>query len=421
MKVSTIPGSFLCGCLFMLSAQSSQAQLWKKIKNEVKSRAENNIVNKTGNATDKVIDKTVDGATGDNNTSASTEEGGGGSSSNTAVAKNTAKKQPSINDYKNYDFVPGNKIIFEPDLAEEPDGEIPSRFSLIEGNAEIQSYEDEKILRIQAGSHEVVAPLINSDHYLPEQFTIEFDMMYENDGDRFAYVNGFSVQFRKPGDNNFGNWPMFRFYIDNNTRGALGPVNASTVDFPSPLAQSMKTLNEWHHVAIYIRNNIGKAYIDQYRVAATNTLPTGVGHIAISGDAHYGFKIKNFRIAAGGEDKYKKIVTDGKFITHGILFDRNKSSIKPESMGALNDIAKLMKAHDDLKFEIDGHTDSDGSAEANLKLSQQRADAVKTKLLEMGIDASRLTTKGFGETKPIEKNETAEGKANNRRVEFVKI
>ena len=90
-------------------------------------------------------------------------------------------------------------------------------------------------------------------------------------------------------------------------------------------------------------------------------------------------------------------------------------------MGALNEIAKLMKEHADLKFEIDGHTDSDGNADANLKLSQQRADAVKVKLVEMGISESRLTTKGFGATKPIDKNDSAEGKANNRRVEFVKI
>jgi len=80
-----------------------------------------------------------------------------------------------------------------------------------------------------------------------------------------------------------------------------------------------------------------------------------------------------------------------------------------------------MKEHSDLKFEIDGHTDSDGKGDANLKLSQERADAVKAKLTEMGIDDARLTTKGFGATKPIDKNDTAEGKANNRRVEFVKI
>jgi outer membrane protein OmpA-like peptidoglycan-associated protein len=189
---------------------------------------------------------------------------------------------------------------------------------------------------------------------------------------------------------------------------------------PEELSKSVNTGNVWHHIAIYVRKNIGKAYIDQYRVVATNTLPVGATKVNIKSD-RYGIKIKNFRLAAGGDDKYNKIVTDGKFITHGILFDVNQSTIKPESMGALNEIAKLMKAHTDLRFEIDGHTDSDGSADGNMKLSQQRAEAVKERLVKMGIDEARLTAKGFGATKPIDKNDSAEGKANNRRVEFVKL
>jgi outer membrane protein OmpA-like peptidoglycan-associated protein len=89
-------------------------------------------------------------------------------------------------------------------------------------------------------------------------------------------------------------------------------------------------------------------------------------------------------------------------------------------MGAINEVAKLMKDHGDLNFEIRGHTDSDGDEDANMELSQQRADAVKAELMEAGIEESRLTTKGFGESQPLNSNDTAEGKANNRRVEFVK-
>jgi outer membrane protein OmpA-like peptidoglycan-associated protein len=261
---------------------------------------------------------------------------------------------------------------------------------------------------------------MNSDHYLPEQYTLEFDMMYENpdekNGDNyFAYVSDFYVEFRKRDDNNYGGYPAYRFTIDGVSKIKFGNNNAGHIAL-----QQEVTGNAWHHIAIYIRKNIGKVYIDQYRVAATNSLPVGADKVDIKAD-RYGIKIKNFRLAAGGDDKYNKIVTDGKFITHGILFDVNKSTIKPESMGALNEIAKMMKEHSDLKFEIDGHTDSDGKADANLKLSQERADAVKAKLTEMGIDNARLTTKGFGATKPIDKNDSAEGKANNRRVEFVKI
>jgi len=90
-------------------------------------------------------------------------------------------------------------------------------------------------------------------------------------------------------------------------------------------------------------------------------------------------------------------------------------------MGVLNEVAKFLQSNPSIKMEIDGHTDNSGTAPHNLTLSQQRADAVKMQLVSMGIDESRFTTKGLGDTKPIAANTTPEGKANNRRVEFVKI
>lgn len=90
-------------------------------------------------------------------------------------------------------------------------------------------------------------------------------------------------------------------------------------------------------------------------------------------------------------------------------------------MGTLNRIKEVMTDNPELKFEIGGHTDNDGDAPANLKLSQDRADAVRLALIDLGIDGARLTTKGYGLTKPISENDSPEGKANNRRVEFVRI
>jgi outer membrane protein OmpA-like peptidoglycan-associated protein len=84
-------------------------------------------------------------------------------------------------------------------------------------------------------------------------------------------------------------------------------------------------------------------------------------------------------------------------------------------------IVQVLKDNPEIKFEVGGHTDSDGADDYNLKLSQQRADAVKDQLIKMGIEAARLSAKGYGETKPISDNTTFEGKANNRRVEFVKM
>lgn len=114
-------------------------------------------------------------------------------------------------------------------------------------------------------------------------------------------------------------------------------------------------------------------------------------------------------------------MADGKFVTRGILFDVNKATIKPESMGVLNTVAKMMKEHTDLNFRIEGHTDSDGPDDYNLQLSEKRAAAVKEALIGIGVDASRMETKGIGEGVPVSDNRSPEGKANNRRVEFIKI
>ena len=116
-----------------------------------------------------------------------------------------------------------------------------------------------------------------------------------------------------------------------------------------------------------------------------------------------------------------KKFTASKIVTHGITFDVDKADIKPQSMGTLNMIVRIMKNNPELKFEIDGYTDNTGDSKHNVILSLQRAKAVDDELISLGIDASRLTAKGFGDAEPIASNDTPEGRANNRRVEFVKM
>ena len=108
------------------------------------------------------------------------------------------------------------------------------------------------------------------------------------------------------------------------------------------------------------------------------------------------------------------------FVTLYVNFDTGQSTIKPDSGETLDAPAAALKLAADLKVEVAGHTDNVGTPEANLKLSQERAQAVMAALVERGIPAARLTAKGYGQTTPIADNRTEDGRAKNRRVELVK-
>jgi OOP family OmpA-OmpF porin len=134
------------------------------------------------------------------------------------------------------------------------------------------------------------------------------------------------------------------------------------------------------------------------------------------------FYISNIRLAVGAPDTRNKLITEGKFTTHGILFDVNSDKVQAASYGTLQDIANVLKENAAVRVKIIGHTDADGEDQPNLDLSKRRAAAVKAALAEtFGIDAARMETDGKGESQPVDNNNTPAAKANNRRVEFVKL
>jgi outer membrane protein OmpA-like peptidoglycan-associated protein len=132
--------------------------------------------------------------------------------------------------------------------------------------------------------------------------------------------------------------------------------------------------------------------------------------------------VASIRVAESETDVlYDALANKGRWSTQGILFATGKAELRPESRPVLKEIAETLKAHADLRILVEGHTDNVGASAANLALSEARAAAVKGALVsDFAIDASRITTKGFGDTKPVAPNATAEGKAQNRRVEVVK-
>jgi outer membrane protein OmpA-like peptidoglycan-associated protein len=155
------------------------------------------------------------------------------------------------------------------------------------------------------------------------------------------------------------------------------------------------------------------------------TLASGKNYgIAVKADK-YLFHSENFDIPNGAADnlvnkviELKNIAIGSKIALRNIFFDIGKSTLRPESNTELDRLVKLMKDVPTLKIEISGHTDNTGSATINESLSQSRAEAVVNYLATKGIVANRMTSKGYGSSKPIATNATEEGRQLNRRTEF---
>jgi outer membrane protein OmpA-like peptidoglycan-associated protein len=128
------------------------------------------------------------------------------------------------------------------------------------------------------------------------------------------------------------------------------------------------------------------------------------------------------RFAESTPDFSQVISSSGRFVTHGILFDTDSDRLKAESAPVVQSIARGLETNPNLRLLIEGHTDSVGNPAHNLELSKRRAEAVKAVLVsQFKVDAARLTTNGLGATKPIDSNDTPQGRSQNRRVELVKV
>jgi OmpA-OmpF porin, OOP family len=322
---------------------------------------------------------------------------------NTPVVEN---KTPMLV-WSKFDFVPGDKIIFEDNLAGEENGEFPSRWDLVGGTVENAVFGGENVIMFRGGNPKIVPYLKNPNiDYLPEVFTIEFDL--------YLPYNSFTVNFY---DRNNQNAPSGENYLD--ISGETMRLNPARSDLPD--GASIREV--WAHIAVAYTNGKMKAYVNETRLINIPRLkfnPSGITLNAYHANDDHRFYIKNFRIAEGGVKYYDRFLQDGKIVSNGIRFDIGKATLRPESMGVMNGIYKMLSEHPDIKVSIEGHTDSDGDSDLNRKLSEERALTVKKQLESMGISDNRLTSRGLGESKPVGANDTPEGKASNRRVEFIK-
>ena len=406
-----------------VSAQSWLDQLGKKVKEKAKDKVEQKILQKTDQVIEKAFDKTEEAV-----------KGNGGNQ--TGVPQEAAPQQPIqqtpvVQDvpaevapepqslemtYAKSDFVAGDEIFFEDNQANEQLGEFPSQWDVDYGNAEIVQMGGDKVIMTQG--YTAIMPLIgDGKNYFPESFTVEFDIYPQHCYSVETATDKFEIGFndsrtlvarfhtyRDEGCFLYTNWRK------PNDDGGSSDSSDNNVYFSN---------NEWHHVAISFNKRACKIYVDGFRVLNIPNMkqPTSMWIWSNEKQAYF----KNFRIAKGAVPLYDRMMSDGKFITYGITFDVGKATIKPESMGEINRIVQLMTENPDLKFSVEGHTDSTGNAASNQTLSEQRSQAIVDKLVELGIAKDRLTAVGKGQNSPIADNNTDEGRAKNRRVEFVKI
>ena len=403
--------------------------LGKAIENAAKSATVRKAQQKTDEAVSKGIDKVTDPNTykgdgteenGNNNSNGNNKSGGeenasGGNSTSGKAASPQGVKGAEMT-YAKSDFVPGDEIIFDDPMASEKMGEFPSQWDLLSGTAEVANIGGLQCLFMEAPSTAIAPLMKNMKSYLPDVFTVEFDYWVNNYTEtRKIPSQNYRLHFYNAQDRDimeleFAEGKVYWTYITPE-----GETRRGSLDMK-------EKIDSWSHLSVSFNKRAFKAYINGVRVVNLPSMAVPVRlNLNRTGWADHRCAITNFRIAKGAVPLYDRLASEGKIISYGITFDVGKSTIKPESMTEINRIAQLMKDNPDVKFSVEGHTDNTGNAASNQTLSEARSTAVMDKLVEMGISKDRLKSAGKGQTKPIADNSTDEGRAKNRRVEFVKI
>lgn len=355
----------------------------------------------------EVVYKNPDGSTAP---AAPAAAAGGASSAAAAPGANAAAAlRPGEGVWANYDFTPGERVLFYDDFSNDRVGNFPRRLTFGEGNMEIVEWQGGRYLRVTAMSA-LKVPLPET---LPERFTIELEV--HNAHDEWLAVMTSSEITGRP--TNYGTYKASFFLIEHDAGGLEG-------EGPHATNRTFAVRDGLTPVRIAVDGSYAKMYFGEQRVV---NVPNAVIR---RGDAlHLIFwsarpdrptYLGPIRVAATERTLQDALAADGRVATQGVLFDTGSARIRPESTPTLKDIADALRQRSDLRLRIEGHTDNSGSADANRTLSESRAQAVVAYLVEReGIAASRLEAAGVGQDRPAADNGTPEGRQQNRRVELV--
>jgi outer membrane protein OmpA-like peptidoglycan-associated protein len=331
-----------------------------------------------------------------------------GQSAAPGAAPGAAPMAPGEGVWANYDFVPGQRVLFYDDFGDEYVGDFPRRLNYVKGNMEVVEWEGMRLLRGTGGDRFTV-PLGGP---LPDRFTVEFDIhdpaTEPGTGIFFGEVER-AADYDKPYVN-IGNWQGSGVW-----QYGVGKVSTNAID---------QIEEEVVPIRISVDGTYIKVYADEQRIANVPQADLGRADaitFMLGSRTDRPIYLGNLRVAEGGRDRvYERLVADGRYATQGILFDTGSATIQPESTPTLKEIARALQQNADLRLRIEGHTDNTGSADANQQLSERRAAAVRDHLVQRErIDPSRLESAGMGASVPAADNGTPEGRQTNRRVELV--
>ncbi|MCU0436436.1 MAG: OmpA family protein [Raineya sp.] len=382
-------------------------------KKEKKPKQDKNNQNQNNNEND--------GSSNPNHTNPSTNNESNNSAQNGSGNVN-------IKAYSKFDFVAGEKVLYYDNFERVSVGDFPVDFNT-NASGEVATIDGKEGKWLNMSKNGSFIP--ERMKALPDNFTLEFNAGIIEDPSNNMYGLGLifgtnSKEIMTSGTGSFA-------YLHPGGATAycnVNPENGNQIEnnfkMPEWAVGENNSSKSFARISIWRQKGRLRLYVNESKIMDiprffTETKPY---YFAFSRNFFNdcSLVISDLKFAVGQPDTRSKLITEGKLVTRGITFDVGSDRIKPESYGVLKEIAQVLAENPTVKVKIIGHTDSDGDATKNLDLSKKRANAISKALSdEFKIDALRMQTDGKGANEPSEPNTTPQGKANNRRVEFIKL
>jgi outer membrane protein OmpA-like peptidoglycan-associated protein len=319
----------------------------------------------------------------------------------------SASQQPQLSTLKST-FIPGEKTIFYDDFTDMGPDDAPPHFKVRGAALELRA--SGNIRQLTAVGRGSIFPNLTA---LPKNFTFEAELVAE------APNRAISTMMLQSGNKQI-------LHMGLTAQPNLTDIVVTLRSPYSELGRKRFPTNwtEPVKLAVWIQDGRLRVFVNGEKQLDFNQVEIpAIDKVEFAHDFYGGKSIgyRMMRFAESTPDFSQVINSSGRYVTHGILFDTDSDRLKPESASVIQLIARGLETNPNLRLLIEGHTDSVGNAAHNLDLSKRRAEALKSVLVsQFNVDASRLTTNGLGATKPIDTNDTPQGRAQNRRVELVK-